>query len=78
MEKHKKMSTISHLFVKAGFLAVTLFAMNGCSVFNVGESEYSCPGRSKGVTCANTREIYTGFVGRSAKRQKYGSWQIRR
>ena len=59
MDKNKKMSTISHLFVKAGFLAVTFFAMNGCSVFNVGESEYSCPGRSKGVTCANTREIYT-------------------
>ena len=36
-------------------LAVTT---TGCSLLNLGEEDYACPGKSKGVSCASTREMY--------------------
>ncbi|MBO6070851.1 MAG: type IV conjugative transfer system lipoprotein TraV [Succinivibrionaceae bacterium] len=32
--------------------------LNSCSYLDIGDSEFSCPGRSRGVICAGTREIY--------------------
>lgn len=32
--------------------------VSSCSYLDIGESEYACPGRKNGVTCASTREIY--------------------
>lgn len=33
-------------------------ALCSCSYLDIGESEYSCPGKKYGVTCAGTRDIY--------------------
>ncbi len=33
-------------------------SMTGCSYLNVGENDFSCPGKGKGVSCASSREMY--------------------
>lgn len=40
-------------------LVALSLVLGGCSVFNPsGESDFSCPGMPKGVTCKNPREVY--------------------
>lgn len=44
---------------KAIVLVLTsMAALQGCSGFGVGESEYSCDGYADGITCASAREVY--------------------
>jgi conjugal transfer pilus assembly protein TraV len=33
-------------------------SLSGCSYLNVGENDFSCPGKGKGVSCASSREMY--------------------
>ena len=40
------------------YLTVALATTTGCSLLNLGEEDYACPGKSKGVSCASTREMY--------------------
>lgn len=32
--------------------------LSGCSMLTIGEEEFSCPGREKGVLCAGPRDVY--------------------
>lgn len=32
--------------------------LSGCSIFAIGEEEFACPGRDKGVLCKGPREVY--------------------
>ena len=45
--------------ITAVYLTVVLMTTTtGCSLLNLGEEDYACPGKSKGVSCASTREMY--------------------
>jgi len=36
----------------------TFLGVSGCSVFSIGESDFSCPGLPQGVLCKSTKEVY--------------------
>lgn len=37
---------------------IGLSTLSGCSIVAIGEEEFSCPGREKGVLCKGPREVY--------------------
>ena len=39
-------------------ISTVVSTTTGCSLLNLGEEDYACPGKSKGVSCASTREMY--------------------
>ena len=39
-------------------ISTVVSTTTGCSILNLGEEDYACPGKSKGVSCASTREMY--------------------
>ena len=40
------------------FLMLCVISINGCSIFSVGKSDYSCPGGVEGVRCMSARDVY--------------------
>ena len=45
--------------ITTAYLTVVLATTTtGCSLLNLGEEDFACPGKSKGVSCASTREMY--------------------
>lgn len=40
------------------FLMLCVISINGCSIFSVGKSDYSCPGGVDGVRCMSARDVY--------------------
>ncbi|MBS9424202.1 type IV conjugative transfer system lipoprotein TraV [Photorhabdus caribbeanensis] len=45
-------------FVQMLGIGTTLIALSGCSAFNIGKDEYSCPGMPNGVQCMSARDVY--------------------
>jgi len=43
---------------RLAFLCLAVTTFSGCSVFSIGESEFSCPGLPQGVLCKSTKEVY--------------------
>lgn len=39
-------------------VGISAFLCSACSMLNVGKNDFSCPGKSNGVSCASTREMY--------------------
>ncbi|WP_405349480.1 MULTISPECIES: TraV family lipoprotein [Ruminobacter] len=39
-------------------ISTVVSTTTGCSLLSLGEEDYACPGKSKGVSCASTREMY--------------------
>lgn len=48
----------ANLGLRSGLAALVLVVLGGCSTFQIGESEFSCPGIPNGVHCMSTREAY--------------------
>lgn len=47
--------------------AVSIAALNGCSLLSVGDSEFSCPGLPKGIVCKSTKDVYHLTNGNSSE-----------
>lgn len=45
------------MFKKLSF-AISVILLQSCSLLEIGESEYSCPGKAKGVVCKTSRTVY--------------------
>lgn len=52
-----KMKSMADKCFGMAVLTVSLL-LQGCSVFSLGQSNFSCPGGVDGVHCKSTREIY--------------------
>ncbi len=39
-------------------VGAALLILSGCSTFNIGKDEYSCPGMPNGVQCMSARDVY--------------------
>lgn len=39
-------------------VGAALLGLSGCSAFNIGKDEYSCPGMPSGVQCMSARDVY--------------------
>ncbi|WP_254853808.1 TraV family lipoprotein, partial [Salmonella enterica] len=54
-------------------VGAALLILSGCSTFNIGKDEYSCPGMPNGVQCMSARDVYaaTGTVAKLAMRQPF-------
>ncbi|MDF5484702.1 TraV family lipoprotein, partial [Vibrio parahaemolyticus] len=52
-------------------VGAALLILSGCSTFNIGKDEYSCPGMPNGVQCMSARDVYAatndGNIPRSVK-----------
>jgi conjugal transfer pilus assembly protein TraV len=52
----KKETTVRS--VKMLGVGAALLILSGCSTFNIGKDEYSCPGMPNGVQCLSARDVY--------------------
>lgn len=44
--------------IKPLAVVASVMAISGCSVFGIGNSDFSCPGMPSGIVCKSTGEIY--------------------
>ena len=57
--------------ITTAYLTVVLATTTtGCSLLNLGEEDFACPGKSKGVSCASTREMYQATNNGSIPKKK--------
>lgn len=49
--------------VKSALVVCAAALLQGCSVFSVGKSDYSCPGGVDGVRCMSARDVYKATDG---------------
>jgi len=50
--------------------------LSGCAVFAPGDSDFSCPGMPKGVTCKTPREAYNISLNKPPKKSKYDTGSL--